>query len=143
MTATSQEWAERFDQRTAQHGSVAIDGAHLDAAAVADLGPSLATFQLGESGTGDHLISAAIAASSPGQYVEALRSFVREEQEHARLLAMVLDQFAMPRRTKHWSDRIFVLIRRLHSLRTEVLVLMVAEVIALTYYGAVRRTGVE
>jgi hypothetical protein len=54
------------------------------------------------------------------------------------LLAVVLDELGGDLRTSHWTDRAFVLIRRAHSLRTEVLVLMVAETIALTYYGALR-----
>src|SRR5690606_19040196 len=38
----------------------------------------------------------------------------------------------------HWSDTVFVRLRRLMGLRTELLVLMVAEVVALRYYRALR-----
>jgi hypothetical protein len=105
---------------------------------IAVLGPSVATFQLGESGTGEHLLAAASTAHADADYIEALRLFVIEEQEHARLLALVLREMHVAPRTRHWSDTIFVQVRRLHSLRTEVLVLLVAEVIALTYYAALR-----
>jgi hypothetical protein len=36
----------------------------------------------------------------------------------------------------HWTDTVFVHVRRILGLRTELMVLTIAEVIALTYYGA-------
>ncbi|WP_442807194.1 ferritin-like domain-containing protein [Streptomyces sp. NBC_01294] len=38
----------------------------------------------------------------------------------------------------HWSDAVFVRVRRLLGLRVELLVLMIAEVVALGYYRALR-----
>ena len=75
------------------------------------LARSLAVFQIGESGSGEHLFAAAEAADVDDDYMAALRAFVREEQEHARLLAVVLDAMDHPLRTSHWSDRVFVRIR--------------------------------
>jgi hypothetical protein len=136
-SATS--WRDRFDDRAGQHAEVSsVDPGGLDESVVAAAGPSLAVFQLGESGTGEHLFAAARRAGADDDYLTCLERFVAEEQEHARLLAVVLVAVGHPLRTSHWTDRIFVLIRRAHSLRTEVLVLMVAEVIALSYYGALR-----
>ena len=40
--------------------------------------------------------------------------------------------------TGHWSDAVFVRLRRLMGLRMELLVLMIAEVVALRYYRALR-----
>lgn len=135
---TTSTWAARFAARRAQHGEVDVRGVVVDDATAADLGPSLATFQLGESGSGEHLMRAACTAGADDGYLAALADFVGEEQEHARLLADVLGEMGHPLRTSHWTDRFFVAVRRLHSLRTEVLVLMVAEVVALTYYGTLR-----
>jgi len=104
----------------------------------ATLGRSLAIFQLGESGTGGHLIAAARTGRVSDHYVEALCLFIKEEQEHARLLSLVLEAMGQPTRSRHWSDQLFVFIRRLKSLRTEVLTLLVAELIALRYYSALR-----
>lgn len=61
-----------------------------------------------------------------------------EEQEHARLLELVLKSLGQPLRSSHWTDAAFVFVRRLKSLRTEVLVLLMAEVIAVGYYQALR-----
>src|SRR3954453_14138899 len=116
-------WRSGFDERHGQHGVItAVALGEVEPGLRDVLGPSIATFQLGESGTGEHLLAAASRAGADAAYVDALRLFVVEEQEHARLLAMVLRRFQVPLRTTHWSDRVFVAVRRLHSLRTEVLV---------------------
>ncbi|SRR5216683_1060667 len=139
---TPETWRAVFGQRSGQHRDVALAGIRADSRLTAALGPSVATFQLGESGTGEHLLAAASSAGTTPDYIEALRLFVIEEQEHARLLELVLRELKVEPRTRHWSDTVFVQVRRLHSLRTEVLVLLVAEVIALNYYSSLCE-GVE
>lgn len=124
------------DLRSARHADVVLDVSPLPAPDRAALGRSLATFQLGESGTGEHLFAAAAADGASPEYDAALRAFIAEEQEHARLLELVLVSIEQPTRDSHWTDRVFVLIRRLKSLRTEILTLLVAELIAIRYYGA-------
>ncbi|GGK79504.1 hypothetical protein Sme01_21700 [Sphaerisporangium melleum] len=98
---------------------------------------SLQRFQVGESGDGRGLIAKADAAGDP-VYAEAIRLFVAEERGHARLLARLLEAAGAPTITGHWSDAVFVRLRRLLGLRTELMVLMLAEVVALAYYRAVR-----
>src|SRR5690606_22315869 len=56
----------------------------------------------------------------------------------ARRLARLLTAGGRPTLPGHWSDTVFVRLRRLMGLRTELLVLMVAEVVALRYYRALR-----
>ena len=43
--------------------------------------------------------------------------------------------------SRHWSDAVFVRLRRLMGLRTELMVLTVAEVVALSYYGGLAESG--
>jgi hypothetical protein len=138
---TERWWRRELEARTGQHAPVR----DLDLRDVGELGGhrsglcrSLAIFQLGESGSGDHLLHAAARAGASADHRRALELFVGEEQEHARMLAAVLDALAFPVRTHHWTDRIFVALRRARSLRTEVLTLMVAEVVGLCYYEALR-----
>jgi len=101
---------------------------------------SLQRFQVGESGDGAGLITLADAAGDPN-YARAVRFFVAEEQNHARLLAELLRAGGHPTVSSHWSDRIFVRCRRALGLRCEMLVLSTAELVALRYYGALAESS--
>lgn len=94
-------------------------------------------FQVGEDGDGANLVAKADQAGDP-DYARAVRLFVAEEQNHARMLARLLAAGGMPVLSGHWSDTVFVRLRRLMGLRLELLVLMIAEVVALRYYRALR-----
>ncbi|MFC9499895.1 ferritin-like domain-containing protein [Streptomyces sp. NPDC056982] len=98
---------------------------------------SVRRFHVGESGDGANLIAKADRAGD-ATYARAVRLFVAEEQNHARLLGLLLGAGGVPPLTSHWSDTVFVRLRRLLGLRLELLVLMVAEVVALRYYRALR-----
>ncbi|MGW6687153.1 ferritin-like domain-containing protein [Streptomyces sp. NPDC054961] len=98
---------------------------------------SLQRFQVGEDGDGSALTGKADRAGDP-VYARAVRLFVAEEQNHARMLALLLAAGGAGTLTGHWSDTAFVRLRRLLGLRVELLVLMIAEVVALRYYRAVR-----
>lgn len=96
---------------------------------------SLQRFQVGESGDGLHLKRGA-ARTGDADYATAIALFVAEEQEHARWLAIVINGMGGALLTHHWSDRLFVALRRLCGLRLELMVLLVAEMIAVRYYRA-------
>ncbi|HEY1176117.1 MAG TPA: hypothetical protein VGF17_08160, partial [Phytomonospora sp.] len=98
---------------------------------------SIQRFQVGEDGDGAGLRAKAGRAGDPG-YAEAVGLFVAEEQNHARMLALLLSAAGARTLSGHWSDAVFVRLRRLLGLRLELLVLMVAEVVALRYYRALR-----
>ncbi|MEU8772498.1 ferritin-like domain-containing protein [Streptomyces sp. NPDC048606] len=108
-------------------------GAHLPP----ELVRSLQTFQVGEDGDGSALRAKADGAGD-ASYSAAIRLFIAEEQNHARLLALLLEAAGAPTLTGHWSDAVFVRARRLMGLRLELMVLMVAESVALGYYRALR-----
>lgn len=136
---TAEGWSADFAARSGHHVDVTVEPVEeFSSEQRSMLGDSLATFQLGESGTGEHLLAAAPSAGCDGAYVQALEAFIKEEQEHARLLAIVLTAMEHPVRTSHWTDTVFVFVRRMSSLRTHVLTLLVAELIALRYYSALR-----
>lgn len=98
---------------------------------------SVQRFQVGESGDGANLLAKA-GAAGPAGYPEAARLFVAEENDHARLLAALLAAAGAPTIRSHWSDTLFVRLRRALGLRLELMVLMIAEVVALRYYRALR-----
>ncbi|WP_344935549.1 ferritin-like domain-containing protein [Actinoplanes nipponensis] len=98
---------------------------------------SVQRFQAGEDGDGTSLIAAAARAGDP-IYLAAVRLFVAEEQSHAVRLANVLRYAGAAPIGGHWTDTVFVLVRRGGGLRLELLTLMLAEVVALRYYRALR-----
>lgn len=98
---------------------------------------SLQRFELGESGDGATLLAKAARAGDP-TYLAALRLFVAEEQRHSALFGRALDHLAWPRLTSHWSDSAFTHLRRALGLRTEIALFLVAEVVALHYFAALR-----
>ncbi|MGW3728213.1 ferritin-like domain-containing protein [Streptomyces sp. NPDC000851] len=131
------KWTQRFeDERERRHARSDPDwgrGATLHPAVWA----SIQRFQVGEDGDGANLVGKADQAGD-ADYAQAVRLFVAEEQNHARLLARLLAAGGIPPLTGHWSDTVFVRSRRLMGLRMELLVLMIAEVVALRYYRALR-----
>jgi hypothetical protein len=96
---------------------------------------SLQRFQVGESGEGNHLKRGA-AATGDERYAATIALFVGEEQEHSRWLARLILKMGGALLTHHWSDVVFVVLRRYCGLRVELLILLVAEMIAIRYYRA-------
>lgn len=133
---SSRRWRRNFEVYQGRHAAVGLHGRPaLAARTEAALRRSLAVFQLGETGEGEHLLGLA-ARHGDHDYLVAMRLFVGEEQEHARMLATVLHQLDEPLLERHWSDGVFQAIRRVSGLRAEVLTLLVAEMVALRYYSA-------
>src|SRR5882757_8912105 len=108
----------------------------------APLARSLAHFQLGESGEGTTLLTEARRTwADDADYVAALRLFVAEEQEHARLLEHLVGRFGGTLVTTHWTHRCFQTVRRALGVRFEIQTLLVAEIIGTAYYRLLRSTG--
>src|SRR5580704_5011876 len=97
---------------------------------------SMLRFQVGESGDGRHLRRQA-ATTSDATYMECLDLFIKEEQEHARLMAEIPKRLGAKLLTHHWSDGCFILLRRLFGLNQKLLVLLMPEIIAKRYFRAV------
>ncbi|MCP2267582.1 ferritin-like domain-containing protein [Actinokineospora diospyrosa] len=95
---------------------------------------SVQRFQVGEDGDGANLIEKA----GGGAYGAAVKLFIAEEQNHARMLARLLEAAGAETIKSHWSDSVFAWLRRALGLKLELLVLMVAEVVALAYYRILR-----
>lgn len=96
---------------------------------------SLQRFQVGESGEGAHLRKQA-ARTGDAMYQACIDLFIREEQEHARLMGCFLQQLNAPLLDHHWSDAAFIFLRHLFGLEQQLMVLLVPEIIAKRYFRA-------
>jgi hypothetical protein len=129
------DWVEYFEGNRSERINIPWElGVQVAPRLRATLASSLQRFQIGESGDGSHLRRVA-ARTGDRQYALAVAAFVREEQEHATILAEVLRCLDAPLLERHWSNGCFRLICLVSGLRTELLVLLVAEIVAKRYYG--------
>jgi hypothetical protein len=143
-TATFGRWVDHFEQNVAVHArtdaAFDFEGAcEIPSPVRRPLIESVRRFQLGESGDGEQLLRK--AATGDPEYLRAAKLFISEEQRHAALLLRLLGYLGGEPMRKHWSDAVFVRLRRLMGLRTELMVLTVAEVVALSYYGGLAAAG--
>jgi hypothetical protein len=99
------------------------------------LAHSLSHFQLGETGEGKFLIAQAQAEIPDDlNYHEALRLFVAEEQEHARLLERLVRRFDGRIIHRHWTHGLFRLVRHAFGFKFEIQLLVIAELVGTAYY---------
>lgn len=96
---------------------------------------SIQQFQRGEYSEGKHLYAFAKKFPDP-QYLEAIRLFIREEQDHALVLGKFMDKHQLPRIQNHWVDAVFRFLRAAAGLENTLLVLVTAEIVAKVYYAA-------
>ena len=98
---------------------------------------SLSHFQLGENGEGLHIRGLALAYAQKRrvpEYALAVDFFVREENKHARLLAEAVAYLQGSLVQTHWTETVFILLRRSFTLALEVQILACAEIIGLIFY---------
>jgi len=105
----------------------------LDDQSASILARSLSHFQLGESGEGEHLFERA-AKETTEPHLQCLRLFIKEEQEHARLLERLILRFKGKLVTSHWTDSLFCHLRRFLNFKWELQILLTAEIIGTAYY---------
>lgn len=96
---------------------------------------SFQRFELGESGDGRHLLSKA-ALDGDATYLAALELLVQEEQKHSALFRRGLDRLHAQVLQSHWSDGVFVALRRMLGLRTELGLFLIVESVSMGYMVA-------
>ena len=101
--------------------------------------PSIKAFQIGEGSEGKHLSKVVDKFSKKTGYVEypeIMKWFILEENRHSQTLKKFMEVYNIKPVKKLWIDNIFRLLRKLMGLECEVIVLVTAEMIALSYYTA-------
>ncbi|RJT96921.1 ferritin-like domain-containing protein [Arthrobacter frigidicola] len=134
------EWIAHFQANSERHRAMEA-GIEWDARPIVD-GPtrrafvrSFQRFELGESGDGARLLSAAAEAGDP-IYTEALGLLVQEEQKHSVLFLRALQHLEALPLESHWTDAAFTQLRHLLGLRTELGLFLIAETVAMGYFRA-------
>lgn len=130
-------WRSDFEIHADQHANVTTSGMWVLAPVVESaLRQSLPIFQLGEIGTGRHLL--ATACELVGEdHLQALRLFIIESQEHARLLALVCAALDIDMIDEHWTERAFRSTRHRRGPRSELLSIVIAQLISAEVYSAI------
>ena len=131
------DWREYFEANRGRPLPPVTPPGDLSPALVAALVRSLARFQVGEAGEGRIVrqIARCRLAGVDADYRRALELFVAEEGRHARILAAAVRALGGRLLATTWSERLFVLGRRLCGVRLKLLVLLAAEVIGVGFYG--------
>ena len=101
--------------------------------------PSVTAFQKGEQSEGTFLRRAAEEFAADQQepsYPEAIKWFIREENMHSAYLAQYMKWHGIKKKEDNTLDRFFRRLRQKKGIYSEVIVLITAEIIALSYYTA-------
>lgn len=131
---SSKRWLAYFQENKKSCPQIVIpETVNVSAAMRPPLIHSLQRFQIGETGEGKHLKKFAARMNDP-VYEQCIDMFIKEEQHHARILAQMIASMDGTLLTWHWSDLVFIGLRRLLHLKTEIFVLLIAEVIGKCFY---------
>lgn len=137
---TYQEWNQYFADNHKQR--LKIDFSQEKALSLEQqklIFPSIQAFQKGEGSDGRYLMKTAkiyIEVSGESEYKDATQWFIKEENYHSSYLKKYMDFYHIKPLKKSFLDYIFRWLRQLGGLKCEVIVLVTAEMIALTYYAA-------
>jgi hypothetical protein len=133
---TESDWIQYFRSNSAEPELPWNDGYRLTGAERLAVIESIQQFQLGENAQGRRLLERAAALN--GEYVQALRLFIREEQRHSALLGRFLATQGAGCLRRHWVHSMFRGARGWAGLELRMRVLATAEVLAIPYYTALR-----
>jgi hypothetical protein len=138
----SEKWFNHFSLRTFTALYVSPSPApQLTAKETAAVTKSIQQFQLGEGSRGERLLKRGqkyAQATNDLVFPEALKLFIKEEQQHSRYLANFMHSQGIPLLSRHWVDTVFRKLRGLAGLELSLTVLVTAELIAVPYYRALR-----
>ncbi len=101
------------------------------------IAPSISAFQQGEKSEGNFLRKYADKFAekyNENLFPKAIDWFIKEENFHSSYLSIFMYGEKITSRRKNWLDRIFTNIRRSASIESEIITLVTAEIVALTYY---------
>jgi len=142
MLNSFEAWFVYFSSNAQDNGKICFDQPDfLTSEEILLIGDSIATFQLGEQSEGRGLLKAAKAFADQNDLelvVPITRMFVREEQNHSLLLGKFMGLHGISLKTRNWSDWVFRRLRKGAPYQWSIMVLITAEIVAITYYRALK-----
>lgn len=130
-------WLNYFERNRATQSAIRLPAQiSLPVELKAPLLKSLQKFQIGETGDGRHLKRFAATLACP-RYLRSIDLFVKEEQVHGQILAEIILSLDGCLLGWHWSDLAFIALRRLLGLKTEIFIILIAEIIGKCFYKTV------
>ncbi|MDQ4148519.1 MAG: ferritin-like domain-containing protein [Actinomycetota bacterium] len=140
--ADARRWEEHFEQTASSSRNLPLATETLSGAERMVVAASIQAFQLGETGGGSFLLR---AAERRGErrgdfpYLRPLKLFVLEEQRHAGDLGRFMELERIPAISRQWTNTAFRWIRKLMGIELCIVTLLTAELIAMSYYRALRK----
>lgn len=131
---SAQRWLNHFDENRTNKIDIRFPtDVHIEETLREPLIHSLQRFQIGETGEGTHLKRYARTVNDP-KYEQCIDLFIKEEQSHARVLAEMIGAMDGTLLNWHWTDLAFIALRRMMGLKTELFILLIAEIIGKCFY---------
>ncbi len=133
----SEKWLKYFEENKKLRSSIRLPAKiDLSEEIKAPLLRSLQRFQIGETGDGRHLRRYA-EKTKDLSYMRCVDLFVKEEQSHGQILAEIISAIEGTLLSWHWSDLAFIALRRLLGLKTEIFIILIAEIIGKCFYRSI------
>jgi hypothetical protein len=137
-----ERWCRHFAHNRDAASTLPWSASHsLSASELRIVARSIQQFQLGEWARGRGFMRRASAhpvLAADFWFVPSLKLFIAEEQRHSAILGQFLDRERISRLANHWLDGIFRRLRKLAGLEVCAAVLVTAEVLAMSFYQALR-----
>lgn len=130
------DWVQYFRTNSAEPCLPWDDGYRLSGAERLAVIESIQQFQLGENAEGRRLLER--AEETDPEFAQTLRLFVKEEQRHSAMLGRFLATQGARCLRRHWVHGAFRRLRGFAGLELRMRVLATAEVLAISYYSALR-----
>lgn len=138
MNGKFDHWYNHFESNKGHFDHILFDSSSwISPKEKSIIGKSIAIFQRGENSEGRNLIHAA-KEWGDASYLKTIQSFIREEQNHAKILAVFMKENGIPPNRKNFSDSVFRKIRSWGTIEHSVYILVTAEMVAAVYYDALR-----
>lgn len=104
---------------------------------------SIQAFAMGESSDGKHLkkvIKDYVQTSGNKVYAQIMDLFIQEENQHSAYLKIFMEAHSIETKKEIWIDKVFRKLRAFNGLKGEIITLMTAEIIALSFYQALSKS---